>query len=142
MRSPRLVRTVRVTQRVQLLGQHAPGVDRIRLELQCAPKGHDRVARVARFALGDGEFNVDRSGPWLLAGERLEHLERELRMTGDAVCRAENQPRMRMTRNGLEDLTRLLGRECRIPLQQSGCMPQRNVQCSNWLRYAVQLNIQ
>src|SRR5712672_2889625 len=49
---------------------------------------------------------------------------------------------MRMTRNGLEDLTRLLGRKRSIPLQQSGGMPQRNIQCSNGLRNAVQLNIQ
>src|SRR5450631_4117474 len=47
-----------------------------------------------------------------------------------------------MTRNGLEDLTRLLGGERGIPLEQSGSMPQRNIQCSYGLRSAVQLNIQ
>jgi len=54
----------------------------------------------------------------------------------------ENQARMRMTRHRLEDLTGLLGGKRSIPLQQSGCMPQRNIQCPNGLRSAVQLNIQ
>src|SRR5260370_5470069 len=54
----------------------------------------------------------------------------------------KNQSRMRMTRNGLEDLTRLLGGKRSIPLQQSGSMPQRNIQCPNGLRSVVQLNIQ
>jgi hypothetical protein len=47
-----------------------------------------------------------------------------------------------MTRNRLEDLARLLGGKRSIPLQQSGSMPQRNIQCPNGLRSAVQLNIQ
>src|SRR5260370_24072899 len=55
---------------------------------------------------------------------------------------SENQARMRVTRNGLEDLTRLLGGKRSIPLQQSGSMPQRNVQCPNGLRNVVQLSIQ
>src|ERR1700731_4140449 len=78
----------------------------------------------------------------LLAGERLEYLERRASLTADAVGGPENQARMRMTRNGLEDLTRLLGGKRGIPLQQSGSMPQRNIQCPNGLRNAVQLNIQ
>src|ERR1700722_12213923 len=63
-------------------------------------------------------------------------------MTGDALRGAQNQARMRMARNGLEDLARLLGGERGIPLEQSGSMPQRNIQCSHGLRSAVQLNIQ
>src|SRR5882724_9718254 len=81
--------------------------------------------------------------PRLLAGQRLEYLERQPSLAADAMGGPENQARMRMTRNGLEDLTRLLGRKRSIPLQQSGSMPQRNIQCSNGLRNAVQLkNIQ
>src|SRR5258708_657125 len=79
----------------------------------------------------------------LLACERLEYLERRASPAADAVGGPENQARMRMTRNGLEDLTRLLRGKRSIPLQQSGGMPQRNIQCSNGLRNAVQLkNIQ
>src|ERR1700722_2091058 len=63
-------------------------------------------------------------------------------MTGDALRGAQNQARMRMARNGLEDLSRLLGGERGLPLQQSGSMPQRNIQCPYGLRSAVQLNIQ
>jgi len=78
----------------------------------------------------------------LFAGQRLEDLERQPSLAADAVSSSENQARMRMTRNGLEDLTRLLGGKRGIPLQQSGSMPQRNIQCPNGLRNAVQLNIQ
>ncbi len=55
---------------------------------------------------------------------------------------AQNQPRMRMPGDGLEDLVRLLDRESGILLQQSCSMPKRNIQCSNGLRSAVQLSIQ
>jgi hypothetical protein len=78
----------------------------------------------------------------LLASQRLEDLERQASPAADPMSGSENQARMRMTRNGLEDLTRLLGGKRGIPLQQSGCMPQRNIQCPNGLRSAVQLNIQ
>ncbi len=69
----------------------------------------------------------------MFAGQGLEYLERRLSPAGDAASGPENQTRMRMSRNSLEDLTRLLGGKRSIPLQQSGGMPQRNIQCPNGL---------
>src|ERR1700730_8641281 len=54
----------------------------------------------------------------------------------------ENQSRTRMTRNCFEDFARLFRGKRSVSLQQSCSMPQRNIQCPNGLRNAVQLNIQ
>jgi hypothetical protein len=54
----------------------------------------------------------------------------------------ENQARTRMPRDCFEDFARLFRGKRSVSFQQSGGVPQRNVQCSNGLRNAVQLNIQ
>jgi hypothetical protein len=69
----------------------------------------------------------------LLAGQRLEHLERSLSLAGAPMSGTQNQPGMRMSGDGLEDLVHLFYRESGIPLQQSCSMPKRNIQCSNGL---------
>ena len=89
-----------------------------------------------------GELQVRGRRPRLLPDQRLEYVERQLSFAGDAMRGSENQTRMRMARNRLEDFARLLGGKRSIPLQQSGGMPQRNLHCPNGLRNDVQLSIQ
>src|ERR1700692_2012031 len=81
-------------------------------------------------------------GSRLLPAERFKYPHREVSATGEAVRSTQNQTRVRMARNCLEDLSRVLGGERGLPLEQSGSMPQRNIQCPYGLRSAVQLNIQ
>ena len=80
-----------------------------------------------------------RSG--LLAGQRLEYIERQLSVAGDAVSCAENQARMRVPGGGLQDLARLLYSESGIPFQKSCSVTKCNFERSNRLRNAVQLAI-
>ena len=139
---PRVIGAARIARQVQLIRQQAPGVCRVVLQLQRPPQRGDGLLRAPRFAAGDGELQMRGRQSGLLQGERLEHLERTLRTSGNAVCSAQDQPRVRMSRDGFEDFVHLLDRECGILLQQSRSMPQRNVQCSDGLRSAVQMNIQ
>lgn len=78
----------------------------------------------------------------MFARQRLQHFERRLVAARQPMRGSKNQARARMARNGLENLSRLFRGERGIPLEQSRSMPQRNIQCSNGLRSAVQLNIQ
>ena len=78
----------------------------------------------------------------MFGSKRFQHIERQLRLTPDAMGGPENQSRTRMTRNCFEDFARLFRGKRSVSLQQSGSMPQRNIQCPNGLRNAVQLNIQ
>jgi hypothetical protein len=78
----------------------------------------------------------------MFGSQGFQHIESQLRPAADSMSGAENQARTRMTRNCLEDFVRLFRGKRSVSLQQSGSMPQRNVQCSNGLRNAVQLNIQ
>jgi hypothetical protein len=128
--------------RIEVIGEQAPTIRRTRLQLHSPAQGRDRFAPSVSLAARDSKLEMYGRGMRLLAGQRLEYLERQLSLAGDATGGPENQARMRMARNRLEDLTRLLGGKRSIPLQQSGSMPQRNIQCSNGLRNAVQLNIQ
>jgi hypothetical protein len=128
---PGLVGRPSVTLRIEAIGEQPPTIGRTRLQLCRSAKGRDCFGSPAGFAARDPELEVHRCGMRLLARERLEYLERQLSLTADAVGGPENQARTRMTRNGLEDLTRLLGGKRSIPLQQSGGMPQRNLQCPN-----------
>ena len=57
-----------------------------------------------------------------VAGQRLEHLERHLSLAGAPMSGAENQPGVRVSGDGLEDLIRLFYRECGILLQRSSAM--------------------
>jgi hypothetical protein len=139
---PRLVRPVRIAHEIELVGEQSPGIGGVGLQLQCTLQRGDRLADAARLAAGDGEFQVRGRRSRLLPGQRLEYVERQLSFAGDAMRSAENQTRMRMARNRLEDFARLLGGKRSIPLQQSGGMPQRNLHCPNGLRNDVQLSIQ
>jgi hypothetical protein len=56
--------------------------------------------------------------------------------------RAQDETCMGMSGDGFKDLVRLLYSESGIPLQKSCSMTECNVERSNWLRNAVQLNIQ
>src|SRR5258708_15779071 len=137
-----LVRPLSVALRIEAIGEQAPTIGRTRLQLHCAAQGGNRCVPPPGFAARDPKLEMHGRGMRLLTRKRLEYLERRVSLAADAMGGPENQARMRMTRNGLEDLTRLLGGKRSIPLQQSGSMPQRNIQCPNGLRSAVQLNIQ
>jgi hypothetical protein len=139
---PRRIRPVRITDQIQLLGEHAPCVDRIWLQLQRAPHGRDRFGRAAGLAQGDGEFYVDGRCPRLLTRESLENAEGSARLSGVSMSGSQNQTGIRMPRNSFQNLIRLLYRESGVRSQQSCSMAQRNIQCPNGLRNAVQLNIQ
>jgi hypothetical protein len=119
--------------RIEAIGEQAPTVRRTRLQLHGPAQRSDRVGPSASLAARDSKLQMYGRGMRLLARERLEYLERRAGLTADAVGGPENQARMRMARNGLEDLTRLLRGKRSIPLQQSGSMPQRNIQCPNGL---------
>ena len=139
---PRLIRAGRVAGNIEMIREQAPRVGGIGFQLQCAPQRDNRLADAPRLATRNTQLQMHGSRMRLLPGQRVENLNRKLSVTRNPVRGAQNQASMRMARNGLEDLTCLLGGERGIPLQQSGSMPQRNIQCSNGLRSTVQLNIQ
>ena len=77
----------------------------------------------------------------MFGSQRFQHVESQLRSAADSMSGSENQAGMRMTRYCLENLARLLRGKGSISFEQSGSVPQRNVQCSNGLRNVVQWNI-
>ncbi len=119
----RLVRAARIAVQVEVIGEQAPGIGGVRFELQCAAQRGDRLGHASGLCAGDGKLQVRGGRSRLLSGERLEHLERELGVSGDAMSCAENQPGMRMSGDGLQDLVRLFYRETGVLLQQSCSMP-------------------
>jgi hypothetical protein len=137
-----LVRAAGVACSIEMICEQAPGVRKVGFQLQGAPQRCQCLARAACLTEGNAEFQLRGCRAWLFPAERFQNFHRPVRMTGEALRCAQNQARMRMARNGLEDLTRLLSGERGVPLEQSGSMPQRNIQCSYGLRSAVQLNIQ
>ena len=77
----RLVGTARVARRVQFVGQQSPGIGRVGFQLSGAAQRLHRLAAAARGAAGHREFQMRRSRTRLLARQRLQHLEGELRLT-------------------------------------------------------------
>jgi hypothetical protein len=63
----------------------------------------------------------------MLAAQRLEHFERGLRLTDDAMRGTQDESRTGVVRNDFEDLARLLRGENRLTRQQSGRMGQRDL---------------
>jgi hypothetical protein len=124
----RLVGAGPISQYIELVGQQPPGIGRVCLEQQRASQGRGGLNGTARLAERHGELELHGEGARLDAGEWLEDLQCGAGLPGDAPCGAEDQLRVRMTRHPLEDLSRLLRRQPRVPLQQPRCVRERQLQ--------------
>jgi hypothetical protein len=85
---------------------------------------------------------MSRGRTLLLARQGREYPESGCRISASSMSRTQNQPGMRVPWDGFQDLVRLFYSESGVPLQQSCSMRKRNIERSNGLRNAVQLNIQ
>src|SRR5579863_6820365 len=134
----RLVGSGAVSQCVELVGKQTPGIGRVRLEQQRAPQGGHGFGGARRLAERHGELELHGERARLSAGERLEDFKCRAGLPGNAPGGAENQLRVRMSRHGLEYLSRLLCRPPRIPLQQPRGVHEGNLQGALGLRSFAQ----
>jgi hypothetical protein len=136
-----LVRPLSVALCIEVIGKQAPTISRTGLQLHSATQRGDRFVPPASFAARDPKLEMHRRGMRLLARKRLENLERRVGLAADTMGGPENQARMRITWDGIEDLTRLFRGKPRIPLQQSRRMRERNIEGSDRFRKTIHWNI-
>ena len=142
MGGTRSVRSVRVADEIEVVGEQPPGINRIRFQLQRAAQSADGVRGAPRFAQRHRKFDVRRCRVRLFARERRKYFDGGLRVSRTSMRCAQNEPRMGVPRDGFKDFVRLFYSEPGIPLQKSCSMTKCNIERSNRLRNAVQLSIQ
>jgi hypothetical protein len=130
----RLIRSGGIAGAVPLVGEQTPGVGRIGLQFQGLQQRGGRGVALAGLPARNAKLQLHRGGLRLFARQRLEHFERRLGLTGNAVRRAQHQARARMTGYDLQDLASLLRGQSRIAFEQTRGMRQRNVERSDRLR--------
>jgi hypothetical protein len=111
-----------------MVGEQAPGVREIWLQLHRVPERGDCVRGATSFAKSDSEFERHGRGAGLLASQRLKHRERCSSLPRQPVRCAENEPRLRVAGNGPQHFACLFGGEPKIFFEEPRSVGQRDIE--------------
>jgi hypothetical protein len=93
---PCLIRTGRIAGSIELIGEQTPPVRKVGHERNGTAQCRDRLRASIRFREGGSELEEHGADRGLLACQGLEHLEGGLRLAGDPLCGAEDEPSVRV----------------------------------------------
>ena len=122
----------------QVVGELAPGVGQVRIEHGRATQGMNCGLALASRCASTAEFVVERRPVRLARRQRLQECERRLRVAEGAAREAEHQRRGRVPGDRLQDLARLLHRERRLRVQQTGGVGECDLERSDRFRRCTQ----
>ena len=109
----------------QLVGQRAPGARQLRVQRHRAPQRRGRRRAVPCHSQRQRQFVLRRRRARLGQAERPQHFARACRISAPPSRRAQQQPRLGISRRRLEDLSRLRLGQRRLAGQQPRPVRQR-----------------
>ena len=133
----RLVSGSGIAASVVYVGQQAPAIRGVRLQLHGPAQSRDGFRRPAGFREGDTEFEEDSHRVRLLFCERLELLERRVQLAVQAPGSSEYEAGARFTGHAAQDLAGLLGGKVCVFLEQPSRVRERHFQGSDAARSDV-----